>query len=85
MFKYTGLQAEGLEACSNGGNNGTVFDCPQGKQQDKDSFIVVVHNQMSYKYNHLIRIKLPSRKYMPMAWSKTERKFKQLLNYDIIE
>ena len=74
----------GLQWCS-GSQNDTGFDCPISKSGNVSEFLVVVHNPRPHNHTQFVRIKLPSSSYRVQMWSKSERDFVDLNDFDILE
>jgi hypothetical protein len=45
----------------------------------------VAHNAKALEHSQLLRVRLPKNTYTVETWSKTDKKFVQLKNYDILE
>lgn len=55
------------------------------KNGQASEFLVVVHNPRPHNHTQFVRVKLPSSSYRAQIWTKTERDFVDLGDYDILE
>lgn len=67
-----------------GQQNATVADCPVNHYQEKEQFIVAVHNPRTKEHDGLIRILLPTRNYRAQLFSQESGGFEDV-NSDMIE